>query len=146
MDYKRLALAAVVTWIVDSIYGMVVWMGMLGEEMARNPGVFRPEEAMNAYLPLMFGGGLLAMFALVYIYSKGYEGGGIGEGLRFGLVLAVFVTGFVSLPIYASFNIDGRLGTLASTASFVEMIVVGTVIGVMYWPVARPAAARAVGV
>ena len=72
MDYKRLALAAVVTWIVDSIYGMVVWMGMLGEEMARNPGVFRTEEAMNAYLPLMFGGGLLAMFALAYIYSTGY--------------------------------------------------------------------------
>ena len=141
MDYKRLSLAAVVTWIVDSVYGMVVWMGMLGGEMARNPGVFRTEAAMQAYMPLMFGGMLLAMFALVYIYSKGYEGGGIQEGLRFGLVLAIFVTGFVSLPIYASFNIDSRLGLLATIASFVEMLVVGGVIGVMYRPVARPAMA-----
>ena len=143
MNDKRLALAAVVTWIVDSIFGMVVWMGMLGDEMARNAGVFRTEQAMNAHLPLMLGGGLLAMFALVYIYSKGYEGGGIGEGLRFGLLLAIFVTGFVSLPIYASFNIDGRLGTLASLVSFVEMLVVGTVIGAMYRPAVRATGARA---
>jgi len=94
---------------------------------------------MNGFLPLMFGGGLLAMFVLAYIYSKGYEGrSGVQEGLRFGLLLGVFMTAFVSIPIYGSFNIDARLGMMASVVSFVEMLVVGTAIGVAY----RPAAAR----
>lgn len=145
MDMKRIAIAAVVTWVADVIYGLVVWMGMLGPEMARNQGVFRSEAAMNAGMPLMFAGVLLAMFALVYIYAKGYEGGsGITEGLRFGFLLALFTLGFVSLPIYATFNIDGRLGMLASIASFVEMLFVGAVIGLSYRPVTRPAA-HAVG-
>ena len=142
MDYKRLSLAAVVTWIVDSIYGMVVWMGMLGNEMAQNPAVFRPEDAMNAHLPLMFAGGLLAMFALVYIYSKGYEGGGLQEGVRFGVVLGIFLVAFVSVPIYASFNVGGRLAVLASVASFLEMVIVGGVIGLMYKPAVRTVGAR----
>ncbi|MGH9257552.1 MAG: hypothetical protein ACRD3C_23585 [Vicinamibacterales bacterium] len=144
MDYKRLALAAVVTWVVDSIYALVVWMNMLGGEFARHPGVFRSEAAMNANTPLMLAGGLLAMFALVYMYAKGYEGGsGVQEGLRFGLLLAIFMTGFVSIFLYASLNVDGRIGVLTSIASFVELLLVGAVIGVMYKPAARPSAARA---
>ena len=139
MDVKRLALAAVVAWVADAVYAMVVWMGLLGPEMARHVGVFRSEAEMNGFLPLMFGGGLLAMFVLAYIYSKGYEGrSGVQEGLRFGLLLGVFMTAFVSIPIYGSFNIDARLGMMASVVSFVEMLVVGTAIGVAY----RPAAAR----
>ena len=146
MDFKRIALAAVVTWVADVMYGLVVWMGLLGPEMARNANVFRSEAAMNAGMPLMFAGVLLAMFALVHVYAKGYEGGsGAGEGLRFGFLLALFMTGFVSLPIYATFNIDARLGLMASVASFVEMLFVGAVIGLSYRPVTRPVA-RAVGV
>ncbi|MBI2187722.1 MAG: hypothetical protein HYU37_11500 [Acidobacteria bacterium] len=144
MDFKRIALAAVVTWVADVIYGLVVWMGLLGPEMARHQGVFRSEAAISAGMPLAFAGALLAMFVLVYIYAKGYEGGsGAGEGLRFGFLLALFMTGFVSLPIYASFNIDARLGLLASIASFIEMLFVGAVIGFSYRPVTRPAAHHA---
>ncbi len=145
MDFKRVALAAVVAWVVDTIYAMVVWMGMLGGEMARFPMVFRSEADMNAQLPLMIAGGLVGLFALTYVYAKGYEGGsGIAEGLRFGLTLAVFMTGFVSIAIYGTFNIDGRLGMMASVASFVELLVVGTVIGLTYKPAVRPAAAARV--
>jgi hypothetical protein len=138
MNYKRLALAAVVAWVVDSIYGVVVWMMMLGGEFAKYPAVFRPQADMNARLPLMFAGSLLAMFALAYIYAKGYEGGnGIQEGLRFGVLLALFTFGFVSIGIYGSFNIGRRLAAMASCVSFVEMIIVGTVIGALYRPAAK---------
>jgi hypothetical protein len=143
MDYKRLAITAVVAWVVDAIYGMTVWMGMLGDDMARNAGVFRSEAAMNSYMPLMFAGSLVGMFVLACIYAKGYEGGsGLGEGFRFGLLLAIFMTGFVSIGIYGSFNIDSRLGLLASIVSFVEMVIVGTVIGAVYRRAPAAVAAR----
>jgi hypothetical protein len=147
MDYKRLALAAVVAWFVDTIYGIIVWMRILGGEFAKYPQVFRPQEAMTANIPLMFAGGLLAMFALVYIYAKGYEGGsGIQEGFRFGLLLALFTFGFVSVGIYGSFNIGRRIAVLASIVSFIEMIMVGVVIGALYRPAAGRAPARAAAV
>lgn len=139
MDFKRVALAAVVALVVDTVYAMVVWMGILGGEMARFPLVFRSEADMNTYLPLMFVGGLVGLFSLVYVYAKGYEGGsGVAEGFRFGLLLAVFMTGFVSIAIYGSLNIDGQMGLMFSIGSFVELLIVGTVIGLMY----KPAAAK----
>jgi len=143
MDFKRLALAAVVAWVVDAIYGIVAWMWLLGNEFAKYPAVFRPQEAMNANMPLMFAGGLLAMFTLAYIYAKGYEGGnGVQEGIRFGVLIALFTFGMVSIGIYGSFNIGRRLAAEASIVSFIEMILVGLVIGTMYKPAVR---ARTVG-
>ena len=144
MDYKRLALAAVVAWVVDAIYGVVVWMMMLGDEFAKYPSVFRPEAEMNANLPLMFAGGLLAMFVLAYMYAKGYEGGsGLQEGIRFGVLVALFTFGFVSVGIYGSLNIGRRIAALGSVVSFIELILVGAVIGALYRPIAQPRAPRA---
>jgi hypothetical protein len=144
MDYKRLAIAAVVTWVVDAIFGMVVWQGIVGPRMAQNPAVFRSAETMTANLPLLLVGGLVAIFVMAYIYAKGYEGGsGIGEGLRYGLLLALLMTGFVSIPIYATFNIGGDVAMLASIVSFVEMIMIGVVLGLMYKPAMRAAVTAA---
>ena len=135
MDYKRIALAAVVAWVVDSAYGVIVWMKLLGGEFAKYPALFRPEADMNAHMPLAFAGSLLAMFALAAIYAKGYEGGkGVVEGIRFGLLMALFTLGFVSIGLYASFNLGRRIAVMASAASFLEMIIVGAVIGLMYKP------------
>ena len=135
MDYKRIALAAVVAWVVDSAYGVIVWMKLLGGEFAKYPALFRPEADMNAHLPLAFAGSLLAMFVLATIYAKGYEGGkGVVEGMRFGILMALFTLGFVSIGLYASFNLGRRIAVMASAASFLEMIVVGAVIGLMYKP------------
>ncbi len=144
MDYKRIALAAVVAWIVDSIYGVVVWMMLLGGEFAKYPAVFRPESAMGVYMPLMFAGSLLGIAALTFIYAKGYEGGsGIGEGLRFGFVVSLFMVGCVSVSILASFNVPTRLALLASVASFFEFLLVGAAIGLAYHPVTVSPTARA---
>ena len=135
MDYKRIALAAVVAWVVDSAYGVIVWMKLLGSEFAKYPALFRPEADMNAHMPLAFAGSLLAMFVLATIYAKGYEGGkGVVEGMRFGILMALFTLGFVSIGLYASFNLGRRIAVMASAASFLEMIIVGAVIGLMYKP------------
>ena len=143
MNYKRIALAAVVAWFIDAIYGVVAWMMMLGDEFARYPAVFRSQEAMSANAPLMFVGALLAMFVLAYIYAKGYEGGGMSEGMRFGVLLGLFTFGFVSIGLYGTLKIGRWIAVLASMVSFIEMILVGTVIGALYRPLARPHTTRA---
>ena len=146
MDYKRLSLAAVVAWVVDSVYSFVVYMNLFGGEMSANPGVFRSASAVNANAPLMLVASLVAFFALAWIYAKGYEGRGIGEGLRFGVVMGVFITGFISIAMYGTLNIGSRLGGLMSVASFVELLVVGLVLGAVYRPAAAPRKSGAMSV
>ncbi len=140
MDYRRIALAAVVAWLVDSVYGIVMWIVSLSDQFASFPAVFRAHDTLNAGVLVMLGAGLIAMFALAYIYAKGYDGGnGAVEGVRFGLVLAVFTFCFVSIPMYATLNIGAQLATTMSIASFIEMTLIGAVIGSLY----RPAGAHA---
>jgi hypothetical protein len=143
MNMSRLALAAVAAWIVDSIYGYCVYGQALMGEFASYPGVFRSMEAVNGKLPLMFAGSLLGFFALAYIFAKGHEGGnGLAEGLRFGVVLAIFEFGMISIGNYAVMNIGRKLAVEMAIAGFVEGVLSGVVLGLVY----RPAASRTVRV
>jgi hypothetical protein len=140
MNVGRLALTAVIATIVDFIYGFVVYGNLLTSEFAKYSNIFRPVETQMAFLPVMFGGFLVAMFAVVMIYAKGYEGGsGIAEGVRFGLLIAVFEIGYVVLGNHAVMQFNRRLTGYMAIAALAEWIIVGLAIGLVYRPsVAAP--------
>jgi hypothetical protein len=145
MNYARLAAAAAAAWIVDGLYGFLVYGNLMADEFAKYPGVFRPLEAMNAKMPFLFAGLLITMVVATYIYAKGYEGGaGFPEGARFGALIGLFMAG-LSLGNYSVFNIGSRLAGSMIAAALVEWIIVGSVIGLVYRP-APAASRRAAGV
>ena len=135
MNYGRLALAVVVATIVDACYGFTVYGMLLAGEFGKYPAVYRPNDVGQAYLPLMFGGLLVAIAVAAVMYAKGYEGGsGAAEGLRFGLMLGVFVFLAFGGVNYAVLNIGRRLALAAAVAGLVEWTIIGLVIGLLYKP------------
>jgi hypothetical protein len=133
MNYGRLALAAVVGTVVDAAYGLGVYGTLLRGEFSAYPAVYRPEEAGAAYMPFLFLGTFLAMCAAAYIFAKGYEGGkGVQEGGRFGATLGVFAAGYASLVNYATLNIGSGLGMMMAAAAWIEWLIAGMVIGLVY--------------
>jgi hypothetical protein len=147
MNYRSLALAAVAAWVFDSVYGFLVFGLALSSEFARFPGVFRPFETVNAMLPLMFGSSLLGSLLVAYIFAKGREAReGWEEGLRFGIVLASFELFAISIPTYVIYNIGRRLAVETAVAGFVDVVIIGVVLGVVYKPLAAAPKARSVGV
>jgi hypothetical protein len=137
MNYARLALAAVAATIFDAVYGFLVYGMLLAPQFEKYPGVYRSNDAGQAFLPLMFGGLLIAIVAVAIIYAKGYEGGsGVAEGARFGLLLGVFVVFAFAGVNYATLNIGRHLTGMVAAAGFVEWLGIGTVIGLVYKPAA----------
>jgi hypothetical protein len=135
MNYARLALAAVAATIFDAIYGFLVYGMLLAPEFARYPGVYRSNEAGQAFLPLMFGGLLIAIVAVTVIYAKGYEGGsGAAEGARFGFLVGVFVVFAFAAVNYAVLNVGRKIAVMTAAAGFVEWLAIGLVIGLVYRP------------
>ena len=135
MNFTRLVLAAVAATVFDALYGLVVYGMLLAPQFARYPGVYRANEAGQAFLPLMFGGLFIAIVAAAMIYAKGYEGGsGAAEGLRFGLLLGVFVVFAFASVDYAVLNIGRKLAVMTAAAGFAEWLVIGTIIGLVYKP------------
>jgi len=97
-------------------------------------------------MPFLFLGILVAMFAATYMYAKGYEGGsGVQEGVRFGAAVGVLMIGYVAIVNYAVLNIGRRLAGSLAAAGFVEWLVLGLVIGLIYKP-AVTATRRGAGV
>ena len=137
MNYARLALAAVAATVFDALYGFVVYGMLLAPEFAKYPAVYRSNEAGQAFLPLMFGGLLIAIAAAAVIYAKGYEGGnGLAEGARFGFLLGIFVVFAFAAVNYATLEIGRRLAAMVAAAAFAEWLAIGTIIGLVYKPAA----------
>ena len=135
MNYARLVLAAVAATVFDAVYGFLVYGILMAPEFAKYPGVYRSNEAGQAFLPLMFGGLFIAIAAAAIMYAKGYEGGsGVAEGARFGALLGVFVVFALAGVDYAVLNIGRRLAVMTAAAGFVEWLVIGVIIGLVYKP------------
>jgi hypothetical protein len=133
MNTTRLALAALAATVVDGIYGFAVYGTAMASQFGAYPGVFRSAESGPAYLPVMFCGILVGMFAVTYIYAKGYEGGnGLMEGVRFGLLIAIFNAGYVVGTDYGILNIGRRLALGMALAGLGEWLLVGGTIGLIY--------------
>lgn len=134
MNYTRIVLAAVVGTVVDMTYGFFVYGMLLASQFGQYPGVFRPAEDMS-YMPILAAGSFIAVLAATFIYAKGYEGrSGVDEGLRFGAVIGLFGVGYASMINYAVLNIGLALAVNVAAAGFVEWLVLGLVIGLVYKP------------
>jgi hypothetical protein len=138
MNLPRIALATVAATIVDAVYGYCVYGNLMTSQFARFPGVYRPMDTQGAYMPILFGGVCLAMLAASVIYAKGYEGGsGVTEGFRFGALIGALAVGYSVIVAYAVTNIGRRITASMAVAAFVEWIIAGVVIGLIYKPVAK---------
>lgn len=143
MNYGRLVAAAVVATIVDAIYGILVYGTALTSQFARFPGVYRSADQAT-YMPILFCGIFLAMLAATFIFAKGFEGGSaLGEGIRFGILIGVVEVGYASIVGYAMTNIGRRLALSMTIANFVEWVIAGAVIGLVYGSAAQAVKHRA---
>ena len=140
MSYRRIALAAVAAWVVSLGLGYLINDIWLANVYAANAWAFRHADQMAPLLPYGFAAQLVAFFAFAYVYARGYDGHGsdIGEGIRFGLIVAVMIDGFAVVWNYVSQPIALRLGALQLIEHIGEFGVYGAVIGALYRPSATP--------
>ncbi len=100
MNAQKYWIASLAAGVWIFLYGFVANVIILADYWAANasPGLMRPEgeEIMWAIIASCLMQGL----ALGYIFTRGYENKGIGEGLRFGVLIAWFVAA-IYLLFYA---------------------------------------------
>jgi putative flippase GtrA len=134
MNYGRIALAAAAAWIVSIPLGYLVNNVWLLRLYQANAWAFRRTEEITPLLPLGFALQLLAFCAFAYGYAKGYEGTGsrIGEGVRYGLIIAIMIDGFAIVWNYVTAPIALRLGILQLIEHVGEFGVYGAIVGLIY--------------
>jgi hypothetical protein len=141
MNYSRLGLAALGGMVASFAFGfLVMWLApALFEEGHKYPAVFRPKEEMMTVMPIGLVATFISILVVAIIFAMIHQGGsGIMEGVRFGVLLGIFVVCAFVLHNYVNLNIGLKLVLMQAVTYFLQWTIVGIVIGLIYKPLATP--------
>jgi hypothetical protein len=141
MSYSRLAFAALGAFVAYFILGGLSFalFPSLADEFRKYPAVYRSRDGMKSVMPAGMAAMLLAMLVLAVIYAMLYKGGsGVAEGARFGALIGVFSICTFVVHNYVNLNIGLKLTLQQAAAYFIEWVVAGIVIGLIYRPPTAP--------
>ena len=133
MNYTRLALAAVAATIADIVYGFAVYGNLLTSSFLAQGAIYRSAESQMEYMPIGAAGLVLAMVAAAMVFAVS-NFRGVGGGLQFGFLLAVFAIGTGVVVNYATLNMTEDHAARMVVAALGEWLLVGAVIGLVYRP------------
>ena len=137
MNLMRVLLAALGAFVAYFVVGgaMFVSMPWLKTEFMKYPAVYRQHEGQMKHMPAAMAATFVANVVLAVLYAMIYHGGsGVAEGARFGALIGVFAIGTFTVHNYANLNIGWKLTVEQSLAYFIQWVVVGIVIGLIYRP------------
>jgi hypothetical protein len=136
MNFPRIALAALGAFVAYfAIGGLAFTSPLLRNEFAKYPAVYRSQEGIKSVMPAGMAAMFLSMLVLAVIYAMLYKGGtGVAEGARFGALIGLFAICAFVVHNYVNLNIGLTLTVQQAVAYFVEWLVAGIVIGLIYRP------------
>jgi hypothetical protein len=140
MNVLRIFLASLGAFVAYMVFGGLIFVLIpsLKTEFLKFPAVYRDHDGQMSHMPVGMAAIFLSMVVLAVLYAMLYQGGsGLVEGARFGVLIGLFVVGAFVLHNYANLNIGLRLALISAVAYFLEWLVAGIVIGLIYRPAAR---------
>lgn len=136
MNFVRLLLASVagtVTYFV--VGGLAFALLPLKQEFAKYPTIYRTQEGIMRVMPFGMAGIFVSILVLTILYANlNRPGAGWMEGLRFGALIGLFALGAFVLHNYVNLNIGLALTAQQAVMYFIEWVLVGLVIGLIYRP------------
>lgn len=139
MNYPRLGLAALGGTVAYFAFGFLVfWLvPALINESRKHANVFRSQEEMTSVMPVGLIGTFIAIVVVTIIFAMMNQGGsGAAAGARLGVLIGIFVVCAFVLHNYMTLNIGLTLVMGQAVTHFIQWTIVGTVIGLIYKPLA----------
>jgi hypothetical protein len=140
--HKKVWVGTVAVFVVYAVMDMLV-NGMLLESTYRDESMkhlWRPEEEMKMWLFIVVEAFVAFFFTL--IFSKGYEGKGIGEGIRYGLYVGLMMSIPMAYGSYGAMPITYSLALQWFLYGVIEFVILGVVAAAVFGKEATVTAVR----
>jgi hypothetical protein len=137
LDYTHIAFAAAGATVAYFAFGFAMFAALPGmkREFLKYPGVYRSEKAMMKIMPLGMVAILVSIVVVAVVYAKMYPAGGsIAAGAWLGVLIGVFAICTFVIHNYVNLNIGIVLTVYQGTAYFIQWVIVGAAIGLIYRP------------
>jgi hypothetical protein len=141
MNYSRIALAALGATVAYFVLGGILFSALpsLRKEFVKYPAVYRTQDDMKRVMPMGMISILVAIFVVAVLYAMAYPaGGGVLDGARFGALIGVFAVCGFALHNHMLLNIGIKLTVGQAITYFVQWLVVGIVLSLIYAPATVP--------
>lgn len=121
-------------YVVMQVYGYLVHEVGLSDTYESLAAVFRPEAEMNSMMWIMLVTSAVTMLVYCYIFTMGYEGKGMMEGVRYGFLMGLFFSIPMAFDAYVVYPITGELAVIWFFTGIVGLSIAGAVIAAIYKP------------
>ena len=132
MNIKRFIIASIIVFIVYQICNTLIHMFLLSGIYMQTEEVWRTD--MNQVMWIMWVNDFIRAFLFVLIFIKGYEGKGWAEGLRYGILMGVFLQLSMSLGMYTTLPIPFTLAIYWFVLGLIQIILMGITAALIYKP------------
>lgn len=143
MNILRVVLASVGALVAYFVVGGAGFalLPSLKTEFLKYPAVYRDHEGQMSHMPVGMASIFLAIVALTLLYARSQPqpldmASRAVAGLIFGVLIGIFVIGAFVLHNFVNLQIGLKLTVEQAIAYFVEWLIVGVVIALIYRPVA----------
>ena len=120
---KKILIGFVVTFILLEVLDILVHGVILMSAYQATQNVWRPDMMQKMWILHIVK--IVAAFLITFIFSKGYEGKGMMEGMRFGLYMGVLMSMGMAYGTYAMIAIPYSLALQWFIYGVIEYIIVG---------------------
>ncbi len=129
---KKIWLGFIVAFITLSILEFLIHGVLLSSAYQSETvkALFRPD--MMSKMWIYYVVYLFIAFFFTLVFSKGYEGKGIGEGVRYGLYVGFMMATPMAYASYASYPIPYSLALQWFIYGMIEYIILGVVVAAVY--------------
>ena len=134
MKNKTFWIGFVAVFVVMQGLGYVVHELMMGDTYERLASIFRPEAEMNDMMWMMMVSGTVTIFMFCYIFTRGYEGKGIMEGVRFGALIGFLMAGPISIDPHVIYPVPAEVASIWLISGIATLMVAGAVFAAISKP------------
>lgn len=134
MKNKTFWTGFVVVYVIAQVIGYVVHSVLLAETYQALASIWRPEEEMTSMMWVMFVTSAISLLVFCYIFTRGYEGRGIMEGVRYGLLIGLLMSVPMAFESWAVYPITLELAVMWCITGFIYWVIAGAVFAAIYKP------------
>ena len=134
MNAGRYVLGSVVVALYFYLYEWLLHGIIMSKSYNEQMSLFRPDAESGIFLFWMLLGLVIMAFGFCFIFLKGYENKGIGEGFRYGFYVGLAFTVTNVLIEYSVFPFPGSWVISWIIGYLIMMILAGIIFAAIYKP------------
>jgi hypothetical protein len=137
VNYASIALASLGATVAYFVFGFVMFAALpvMKTEFMKYPNVYRSRESMMKVMPFGMVAILISIVVVAVLYAKNYPAGvGVVAGIYLGALIGIFSVCTFVIHNYVNLNIGLKLTVYQGIAYFIQWVIVGAAIGLIYRP------------